>query len=343
MTAPVAQAEPVLKPLSSLSGPRKLSYVLFVLLFVLATALHLGPMCLAGLFAYLILDLAHRRLSQAMRPFYARWAAAVIFLVAATALGFVFWEFIRQAIEKLPRLLATSLPRVADMLAEYAIELPFETVQEVREAMADAVRENAIIVTRLTGLATRQFFYIVAGIIVAILCFFADPRAAAYGPSLYDALRAELHDRLRTFMLSFERVFGAQLVISGINTVVTAVFLMVVGIPFIAFLVPATFVLGLLPLVGNIASNTLIVSAALTISPRHAAMALVFLVVIHKFEYILNSRIVGGSIESPMWLTLIGILVGEILMGVPGIVLAPALLHYARVELQTLPHESRPL
>ena len=57
-----------------------------------------------------------------------------------------------------------------------------------------------------------------------------------------------------------------------------------------------------------------------------------FLVIIHKLEYFLNSKIIGRRIKNPMWLTLIGLVVGEKLMGVPGMVLAPIVLHYIKVE-----------
>ena len=33
-----------------------------------------------------------------------------------------------------------------------------------------------------------------------------------------------------------------------------------------------------------------------------------------------------------MWLTLIGIVLGEKLMGIPGMILAPVVLHYIKVE-----------
>ncbi|MBI4424823.1 MAG: AI-2E family transporter [Elusimicrobia bacterium] len=331
--------------LSTVGGPRKASYLCFLALIACAAALHLGPMVLAGLFSYLLLDMSHRRLSQAMRPFYARWTSCAIFLVAGSAIGWVFWEFLRQALSSMPRIVANALPKVIEMTDHYGFDLPFETLEQVREAFLAAVKENALAVTRMTGLYTKRFFHVLAGVIIAVLCFFGESEPAR-GASLYDVLRAEVHDRFRTFMLSFEKVFGAQIIISGINTTITAIFLATAGIPHMAFLVPATFILGLLPLIGGILSNTLIVSSALTVSPSMASIALIFLIVIHKAEYFLNSRIVGGSIDSPMWLTLIGILVGELIMGVPGIILAPAILHYIRVELQAIPappHESRPL
>ena len=93
-----------------------------------------------------------------------------------------------------------------------------------------------------------------------------------------------------------------------------------------------TFLFGLLPIIGNIMSNTLIVGVGFTVSPRTALLALIFLVVIHKLEYFLNSKIIGDRIKNPMWLTLVGLVLGEKLMGIPGMILAPVVLHYIKVE-----------
>ena len=49
---------------------------------------------------------------------------------------------------------------------------------------------------------------------------------------------------------------------------------------------------------------------------------MVFLVGIHKLEYFLNSKIIGDRIRNPVWLTLIALMIGERLMGIPGLVLA---------------------
>jgi predicted PurR-regulated permease PerM len=58
-----------------------------------------------------------------------------------------------------------------------------------------------------------------------------------------------------------------------------------------------------------------------------------FLVILHKGEYFLNSKIIGDRIRNPMWLTLLGLVIGEKLMGIPGMILAPVLLHFIKVEV----------
>ena len=57
---------------------------------------------------------------------------------------------------------------------------------------------------------------------------------------------------------------------------------------------------------------------------------------IHKLEYFLNSKIVGARIRNPIWLTLIGLIIGEKLMGVPGMILSPVVLNYLRVEMSKI-------
>ena len=97
-----------------------------------------------------------------------------------------------------------------------------------------------------------------------------------------------------------------------------------------------TFLCGMLPVVGNLISNAIIVAIAFTVSPKMALVALGFLVVVHKLEYFLNSKIIGDRIRNPVWLTLLALILGERLMGVPGMILAPVLLNYVKVEASAL-------
>ena len=67
-----------------------------------------------------------------------------------------------------------------------------------------------------------------------------------------------------------------------------------------------------------------------------AIASLIFLVVLHKTEYFLNSKIIGDRIKNPVWLTLLGLIIGERLMGIPGMILAPVVLNFIKVEASTI-------
>jgi predicted PurR-regulated permease PerM len=58
--------------------------------------------------------------------------------------------------------------------------------------------------------------------------------------------------------------------------------------------------------------------------------SLLFLIVIHKLEYFLNARIIGGQINARAWELLIAMLTMEAAFGLPGVVAAP--IYYAFVK-----------
>ena len=95
-----------------------------------------------------------------------------------------------------------------------------------------------------------------------------------------------------------------------------------------------TFVAGLLPVVGNLISNTAIFVVGLSLSIWVALGALAYLIVIHKVEYFLNARIVGGQIKARAWELLLVMLVFEAAFGIAGLVAAPVYYAYLKSELK---------
>ena len=138
---------------------------------------------------------------------------------------------------------------------------------------------------------------------------------------------------------AFRRIVFAQLKISLLNTFFTGLFLAVVlpafgvKLPLTKTLILITFVAGLLPVVGNLISNTVITIVALSVSMWVAVVALGYLVLIHKVEYFLNARIVGGEIQARAWELLLAMLVMEAVFGIPGLVAAPVYYAYVKREL----------
>ena len=152
-------------------------------------------------------------------------------------------------------------------------------------------------------------------------------------------LATALINRVSVFSDSFKKVVFAQIKISAINTLATATYLFVVlpifdiHLPLAKTMIALTFVLGLMPIVGNLLSNTMIVIITLPFGLAAAAISLVFLIVLHKVEYFLNAQIIGTQIKSRAWELLISMVVMESLFGLPGVVVAPILYAYVKQEL----------
>jgi predicted PurR-regulated permease PerM len=309
--------------------PKRISYAFVAVMLFLIGWLHLSTPVITVLFSTFALHGLHRVMSQ--RLTVALFAA----LVALTIYGAVY--FAAQAYVALPEIAERTIPKVIDFAQQRGLELPFEDVKSLKQLLLDEVKGELGRVGHYAKTAAWEFAAVLIGIVVAVSMFFnqkfdLDHEKHALKNNLYSLTFAEVAERFRTFYQSFATVMGAQIVISTINTILTGIYLVWIGLPYTSVLVAITFACGLLPIIGNILSNTLIVGVALTVSPHVALWSLVFLVSVHKLEYFLNSKIVGDRIKNPMWLTLLGLVLGERLMGVPGMILAPVVLHYIKVE-----------
>jgi predicted PurR-regulated permease PerM len=154
-------------------------------------------------------------------------------------------------------------------------------------------------------------------------------------------LALALLDRCRHLSNAFRNIVFAQVRISALNTFFTwcylGVLLPLLGIhlPLSKTLIVLTFFAGLLPVVGNLISNSAIFITSLSISPAVAATSLAYLVIIHKLEYFLNARIVGSRISARAWELLLAMLALEALFGLQGLVAAPVFYAYVKDELKT--------
>ena len=309
--------------------PTRLSYGIVLLLLIAADYLNVATPLVTVFFSYFAL----RKLDLGER----KWVGVALFLIVLTAIGVGFFFFFKQAIIALPGMAETTIPVVLGWAEKQGIELPFADYESLKLLALNAVKSRLGGLGTYAGVTLVQTAAVIIGVVVAI-SLFLDSRfdlqkdEPSQTHNLYTLTGQEISARFGTLYASFATVMGAQIVISVINTMLTAAFLLIIGFPNALVLIGITFLCGLLPIVGNLISNTIIVGVAFTIAPKTALMALVFLVALHKFEYFLNSKIVGDRIQNPMWLTLIGILVGEKLMGIPGMILAPVLLHYIKVE-----------
>lgn len=60
--------------------------------------------------------------------------------------------------------------------------------------------------------------------------------------------------------------------------------------------------------------------------------SLVFLVALHKANYLLAARILGSQINARAWELLMAMLVMEAAFGVPGVITAPVIYAYLKTE-----------
>src|SRR2546430_2547178 len=314
--------------------PTRLSYGVLALTIILAGFLNLGAPLLVVLFSYF-----------ALRQLYfltkRKWLALILFCIVVAGISAATVYFTPAAILALPDVADTSIPSASAWAQKRQIELPFTDFESLRQVVIDTLGQEAQYLRNVANFAKSTaavLVFSILGIVAAGSLFLKtglDPHRGTHRVknNLYSICCDEVSTRFRDFYRSFATVMGAQITISLINTALTGLFVVVVRMPHTPLLIAITFLCGLVPIVGNLVSNAIIVFVALTVSLKLAIAALVFLVVIHKLEYFLNSKIIGDRIRNPVWLTLIALIIGERLMGIPGLILAPVALNYVRVDM----------
>jgi hypothetical protein len=229
-------------------------------------------------------------------------------------------DIVGSARATLPGWIAEHLPPDADSLSR---------------AIADWLRAHAKdleVAGRSMGIGLA---HILIGMIIGAMVCLREARKGSE-PRLF--LR-EGGQRMSTLAQAFRGVVFAQVKISAVNTALTGIYLAAVlpmlgvHLPLTKTMIAVTFFAGLLPIIGNIISNSVIVIVSLSTSFEVALGSLAFLVVVHKLEYFLNARIVGGEIKAAAWELLCAMLLFEAAFGVPGLVAAPIFYAYLKAEL----------
>lgn len=306
----------------------KISYLLFLVIFASFSILHLTTGMVATLFSYLAL----KKLSLGSKP---KVPAIILFCILLSCIFYGFGYFFKHTVVAVPEIVDKSLPQIVDFATKKGIDLPFSDVESLKATVLEGVYSAFGYVSNFARIATFESVFFIIGIVVAVGIFLnphIDDNRTPHPLNLFSLHCGHLAGLFASFYKSFETVMGAQVIISAINTFLTSIYVLAVGMPYAPFIIVVTFLCGLLPVIGNLISNTVIVCIAFRVSPSFAGWALLFLITIHKLEYFLNSRIIGGRIRHPMWLTLIALVFGERLFGMSGVILAPVLLHFIKVE-----------
>lgn len=306
--------------------------------------LQLLPALLAGLLVYeLVHVLAPRfgflRVARARGKLLAVGVLANLVVLTLVAAGFALWAFLHSEAGSLTALLT----RLADIIEGAKGKLPGWIIdwlpgdpEGLRVAAAHWLKEHAKDLQHAGAAASRGFAHILIGMVIGAMLSLSE--VGTVGEP--GALAAALRERAVRLGDAFRRIVFAQVRISALNTVLTAIFLTVVlpsfgvQLPLVKTMIAITFFAGLLPVIGNLISNSVIVVVGVSQSLVVALACLGFLVVIHKLEYFVNARIVGSQIQARAWELLVAMLVMEAMFGIAGVVAAPIYYAYLKDELK---------
>ena len=318
------------------------SWILAALAMGFTLHLRLLPALIAGLLVFELVHVLSPLFARHMTTRRAKATAVVVVslvvlgLVSAASFGIVV--FMKGEGGSLSALLA----KMADIIDDSRSTLPAwvaeflpRSAQGVRDTLSQWLREHA---SELQSIG-KETGHVVAQVLIGMVIGAMVSLRDALGDAERAPLARALADRVFRLGEAFRRIVFAQVRISALNTIFTTVYLFGilplfgVHLPLKKTMVVVTFLAGLLPVVGNLISNSVIVIVSMAHSPQVAFASLGFLVVIHKLEYFLNARIVGGQINARAWELLTAMLVMESAFGIAGLVAAPIAYAWLKDEL----------
>ena len=317
------------------------SWLLAALAILFVLQFHLLPALLAGLLVYELVHAIYPLFARRLSTFRAKgMAVAIVVLIVVTlvsAAGFGIFSFLKHE-GSLPTLLA----KMAEILEDFRAHLPPwlasllpSKAEGVSGSLGRWLREHASDLQRIGKETGHSLAQVLIGMVIGAMTSLSEVLVQeTRGP-----LAQALIERLFRLGEAFRRVVFAQVRISAINTLFTAIYLVValplfsVSLPLTKTLIAVTFMAGLLPVLGNLISNTVIVIVSLAHSPYVAVSSLAFLIIIHKLEYFLNAHIVGGQINARACEILTAMLVMESAFGIAGLVAAPICYAWLKDEL----------
>jgi predicted PurR-regulated permease PerM len=323
------------------SGTEAASYVLLVVAIPIVLHFHLLSTVFAGLTVHVLTIKLARRLPVnwgRLAHKFALAGLATLIVLALLGAGLGIWSYLHGSggMAALLSASAETLENLRRTLPPSMAEVMPPSVEDLRQQLTAMLREHSHNISKAGIAGVKTLVHVLFGMVIGGITALHHFDSAERWPSFAAALYA----RTGALADAFDKVVFAQVKISALNTVFTAIYLLVilplfgVRLPLVTVLVPLTFVTGLLPVIGNLISNAAIVLISLGFSPGVGLASLVFLVVIHKLEYFFNAGIVGGEVQASAWELLSAMLVMEAVFGIAGLIAAPVVYAWLKAELR---------
>ena len=321
--------------------PAGATYILSALAVPLAIHFGLVPAVFAGLAVHVFTVKLASRLPARWGGLTHKLALAVIAgLVAIGLLGCglgLAWLLNGSGgMAALLKAAAETLDKLKRSLPADVFDFIPDTVEDLRQQLSDILRGNAHRIPEAGAAGLKTFVQVLLGMIVGGMTAVQHfTNVDAFSP-----FASALHARARMLAEAFDKIVVPQVKISALNTVLTALYLLVilplagVHFPLVTVLIPFTFVTNLLPVLGNVISNTTIVLISLGISPKVALASYFFLAGMHKLEYLVNAYLIGGELQAKSWELLCAMIALEAIFGIAGLVAAPVAYAWLKLELR---------
>ncbi len=322
--------------------PYLIGYAFLIGFAVTCTVSHLMVFAISFLFLFFISDFMTRDVHR-VAPFVPKALLfSVLYILVILAIIFITYKIIPMMLKSFPELSTQLKVQVVQGLTEAAKKWNLSEYLDLDALKGAILKASTSILEFMANSLTPLYKGVIEFIFaLAINLFFYFERekveqAFTRNPnSLMTFVFKFIQMRLRIFYIYFRRVMGGQVIIALINTAISSIAIFALHLHHPTLMVFVVFFCGLFPVVGNLMSNSVLtINAFVSTGMLGTVVCLILLVGIHKMEYFLNSKIIGGIVHLPMSVSLGALIFCEVLLGIPGLILAIPLLLFVRHEFE---------
>lgn len=317
--------------------------VLFIFIgFIFIMKVGLFPSLIAGFITYLMMLYAEKFMANSlMLGKYSRLLAtltlSVFIITLLTASAMYFFNLIAKTVSNPDMLInetALILDKTLKDLSPNMVHILPHNIDNIKAELLSFIQSNLITIRNFSKGATHTLITMILGMIIGIMIASSDYIES--DKPLINSFR----NKMTNMIESFEHVVIAQAGIALFNTIMTSIYLLVImplfdiQFPFTKTIIALTFFVGLIPIIGNIIVNAIVLVIGLSVSVSVGVAAFLYLIAIHKFEYFLNAKIIGKRIQARAFELLISMILLESVFGIIGLIAAPILYAYIKKELK---------
>lgn len=242
--------------------------------------------------------------------------------------------------QSLKGLRSNLLERYPDFAQAIESHMPEERIDEFIAKNNGEIEKQ---LPHVAGQVVRFGMTLLAAIFFSFLILMDIARLRLQVQKLSDSRLHDFYEQAAQPVVRFGYVVGkamqAQAAIACANTALTAVGLLLMGIPSVAMLTTIVFLCSFVPVIGVFISTTPIVMIALnTAGPTMAMIAIGFVILIHLVEaYLLNPLIYGKHLKLNPVLVLIILYIGHHAFGIWGMMLGVPVTYYVLHDILKVP------
>jgi predicted PurR-regulated permease PerM len=320
--------------------------VLFLLLgFLIVAAIYyakpfLVPLCFGGLLAMLFLPLSRWFENKKIPKGLSILLCIIIFLVLITAIiGLISWQITDLAAESTD--IENKIRKMSDGIKEYIGAHFGISKKQQEEIITNQAQQNGGILSNLGSFATGFVVDFILVLVYIFLFMFYRSRIKTF---VLQLISSQQKKNTETIIYDIQKV--SQQYITGLGMMIVCLWIMysigfsIVGVKYAVLFAIICGLLEIIPFIGNL-TGTLLAILMVVIQGGGNGMVLgvviTYLIVQFLQTYLLEPLVVGAEVNINPLFTIIILVLGELVWGIPGMVLAIPLLGIVKIICDHIP------